>query len=283
MNDPIHAIKQGYSSLRPSEKKVANFVLQAPHTCINTSIAELAKQTEVSEPTVIRFCKAIGCNGYQEFKLKLAQFIGNSHSGNTHFAAFTLSRNDSLDDITRKVFDSSVREILRVKESLNSEMLKAAIQAIANARRLEFFGFGASGVVAQDAQHKFMRLKSLTFTNSDPHMQLISASTMTGNDVVIAISQSGRSRELLRSIKQARESGAKIIGICADNTPLAEHCHFPLSVDAQENNALFTPLSSRIAHLVVVDVLATGVAVLKEPELSARLKKIKLGLRSSKC
>ncbi|MET4692363.1 MurR/RpiR family transcriptional regulator [Endozoicomonas lisbonensis] len=282
MNDPIIAVQQGYSSLRRSEKKVADFVLKCPHESLNCSIADLAKKTQVSEPTVIRFCKAIGCAGYQDFRLKLAKTVGSSDTSTPQFAEFSLNPDDSMEDLSRKVFDSSIREILQVKHALNTGLIDTATQAIARARRVEFFGFGASGMVAQDAQHKFMRLKPLTFASSDPHLQLISASTMTEADVVIAISQSGRSRELLQSVKQARTKGATIIGVCSVNTPLAEYCHIPLSIEARENTALFTPLSSRIAHLIVIDVLATGVAVLKQPEVSEQLRNIKQSLSASK-
>lgn len=282
MNDPLHAIQACYGDLRRSEQKVADFVLKAPQTCINLSIADLARQVDVSEPTIIRFCKAIGCLGYQEFKLKLAQNIGSDNADNSRFVEFKLDNSDSLTDITNKVFDASIREILRVKESINRSLLEKAIRTIALARRVEFFGFGASGVVAQDAQHKFMRLKTLTFANSDPHMQLISASTMTRQDVVVAISQSGRSRELIQSVKQARKSKATIIGICADHTPLAEQCDYPLSIESKEDTTLFTPLSSRIAHLAVIDLLATGVAIHKGPELNKHLINIKKSLKASR-
>ncbi|AMO54366.1 transcriptional regulator [Endozoicomonas montiporae] len=282
MNDPIIAVQQGYSSLRRSEKKVADFVLTHPHDSLNSSIADLAKKAEVSEPTVIRFCKAIGCSGYQDFRLKLAKTMGSIDTATPQFAEFSLNPGDSLEDLSRKVFDSSIREILQVKQALDFRLIETATRVIARARRVEFFGFGASGIVAQDAQHKFMRLKPLTFASSDPHLQLISASTMTEADVVIAISHSGRSRELIESVKQAKKRGATIIGVCSDHTPLAEYCHIPLSIEAREDTALFTPLSSRIAHLVVIDVLATAVAVLKQPDIAEQLRKIKQSLSVGK-
>ena len=282
MNDPLHAIQTHFDDLRPSEQKVASFVLKNPQNCINSSIADLARQVNVSEPTIIRFCKAIGCLGYQEFKLKLAHGIGSDNADNSRFAEFKLDNKDSLADVSNKVFDASIREILRVKKSINHSILEKAIKSIVSARRVEFFGFGASGTVAQDAQHKFMRLKTLTFASSDPHMQLISTSTMTSQDVVIAISQSGRSRELIQSVKQARKSKAKVIGICADHTPLAEQCDYPLSIESKEDTTVFTPLSSRIAHLAVIDLLATGVAIHRGPELNKHLRKIKKSLKASR-
>ncbi|MGI9282362.1 MAG: MurR/RpiR family transcriptional regulator [Endozoicomonas sp.] len=277
-NDPIKAVKQGYGALRRSEKKVADLVLSDPSRCVNCSIAELARQASVSEPTVVRFCRAIGCNGYQEFKLRLAQSLGSG----SRFAELKLDRKDSPADIAHKVFNGTVRELLNVRDLLNTEQLQQAIEILANAQRIEFYGFGASGAVAEDARHKFIRIQPSTTACADPHIQLISASTMTERDVVVAISQSGRSKELLQSVKLARKHGATVIGICPENTPLAKLCNLPMAVAAEENTELFTPLTSRIVHLVVIDVLATGVAMLKEPELSRQLKKIKHGLSNSR-
>ena len=280
MHDPILAVQQGYSLLRRSEKKVADFVLSEPLVCLNSSIADLARKVEVSEPTVIRFCKAIGCSGYQDFRLKLAQRVGNQDSSTLSFAEFTMCPDDSLEDLGRKVFDGSIREILQVKDALDFQAIERAIHTIASAKRLEFFGFGASGIVAQDAQHKFMRLNPLSFASSDPHMQLIATSTMTPDDVVIAISHSGRTKELIHTVQQATSNGAVVIGVCPGNTTLADSCTVPLSINAKENTALFTPLSSRLAHLVVIDVLATGVAALIESDVSEQLLKIKQSLNA---
>ena len=274
--DLIQAVRQGYESLRRSEKKVADLVLDNPSQCINSSIGELARLATVSEPTVVRFCRAIGCAGYQEFKLRLAQSLGND----TRFAAIKLERNDSIRNISSKVFDGTVRELLNVRDQLNMENLQSAIEALTRARRVEFFGFGASGAVARDACHKFIRLQSSTTACADPQIQLISASTMTEEDVVVAISQTGKSRELIHSVKLARRQNATVIGICPDNTPLAKYSSLPLAIAAEENTGLFTPLTSRIVHLVVIDVMATGVAMQKEPDLSLQLNNIKRGLKS---
>ena len=277
-DDPIKAVKQGYGALRRSEKKVADLVLTDPSSCMNFSIAELARQSDVSEPTVVRFCRAIGCNGYQEFKLKLAQSLGSG----SRFAELKLDEQDTTSDMAHKVFNSTVRELLNVRDLLNTDSLHEAIDILSKAKRIEFYGFGASGAVAEDARHKFIRLQPSTTACADPHIQLISASTMTQNDVVVAISQSGRSKELLQSVRLARKHNATVIGICPDNTPLARLCSLPMAIAAEENTELFTPLTSRIAHLVVIDVLATGVAIQKEPDLSRQLKNIKRGLSNTR-
>lgn len=277
-NDPIVEVGKQYDSLRRSEKKVADWVISEPATCISLNIGQLAKQVGVSEPTVMRFCKAIGCTGFQDFKLKLARTLGAVSV--PRFDSMKLDRDDSAESLKNKVFDSTIQELMQVRDRMNMVGLQSAIDVLCDARRIEFFGFGASAAVARDARHKFIRLKSTAVACADPHVQLISASTMTRDDVVVAISQTGRSKDLIHSVKLAREHGASIVGICPDNTPLAEYSDFSLAIAAEENTELFTPLTSRIAHLVVIDVLAAGVAMQKEPELEQQLKSIKKGLRS---
>ena len=276
--DPLAGIHQQYDQLRRSEKKVADFVVQQPSLCISLNINQLAQQAEVSEPTVMRFCKAIGCSGFQDFKLQLAKSIGNSQEPG--FASLALHPDDDISIIKDKVFSATFQELILVRDSVNVDHLQTAASVLSSAERVEFFGFGASGIVASDAYHKFMRFQISTSACSDHHMQLISASTMKEGDVLVAISQSGRSKELIHSVKQAKKNQATVIGICPDQTPLAEYSDLPLSIAAEENTDLFTPLTSRLAHLVVIDVLATCVAMAKEPTLNQHLKSIKKGLRS---
>ncbi len=275
---PLAGISQQYNHLRRSEKKVADSILAAPSSCLTLNIKQLALHANVSEPTVMRFCKAIGCSGFQDFKLKLAQDIGASRE--SQFAEFAVDQEDDSQIIKKKVFNATIQELLTVRDQLSISSLQLAVGALMNASRVEFFGFGASGAVAKDAYHKFIRLQMNTAASSDPHMQLISVSTMKKGDVVVAISQTGRSKELIYSVKQAKKNNVTVIGICPDHTALAEQCDFPLSIEASENTEQFTPLTSRIVHLVVIDVLATCVAMSKEPALSHQLKSIKNGLKS---
>jgi RpiR family carbohydrate utilization transcriptional regulator len=145
---------------------------------------------------------------------------------------------------------------------------------------VEFYGFGASAPVAFDAQHRFFRLRLATAAYSDPHLQNMSATSLEPGDVVVAFSQSGRTRALLDSIKQVKKRGAIVIGLAPGHTPVATAATIPIAIDVKEDFQLYTPLSSRIAHLVVIDVLAIGVAQRKGPELEDHLVRIQEGLRS---
>ncbi|MEX0619616.1 MAG: SIS domain-containing protein [Pseudohongiellaceae bacterium] len=262
--------------LRPSESKVADFVLEHAHEVINMRIVDLASRAAVSEPTVIRFCRAMDYEGFQSFKLQLAQHLG---SGGV-YTQFAVDDADTVADLSAKVFDSTIGSLITVRDELDPDVLENAINIIAAASRVEFYGFGASGSVAADAQHKFFRLQLSTAAYTDPHIQHMSAISLGKKDVVVAISQSGQTRALLQSVNLAMEAGATVIGLAPQNTPLSRQCSIPIYVNMEEDDRAFTPVSSRIAHLLVIDVLAMGVARHRKPLLKDHLKRLRKTLRT---
>ena len=272
----IRRMADNLQSLRKSEAKVATYVLAHANDVIKMRIVDLAAQSEVSEPTVIRFCRALGFDGFQSFKLQLAQQLGLG----SVYTQFAVDDNDTVADLGNKVFDTTIGSLLTVRDELNPEVLEQAINTISNARRVEFYGFGASGSVAADAQHKFFRLQLSTAAYTDPHIQHMSAISLSTEDVVVAISQSGETQALLQSVTLAREAGAKVIGVAPQNTSLSHQCSIPIYVNMEEDLQSFTPVSSRIAHLVVIDVLATGVARHRKPLLKEHLKRLERSQRA---
>ena len=272
----IRRIADSRRQLRKSEAKVASYVLEHVNDVINMRVVDLAERAGVSDPTVIRFCRAVGCNGFQAFKLQLAQQAGLGDV----YTQFAVDDKDTVRDLRNKVFDSTVGSLLEVRDDLDPEALERAIDTIIRARRVEFYGFGASGSVAADAQHKFFRLQLLTAAYTDPHIQHMSAISLDERDVVVAISQSGQTRALLESVKLAMEAGATVIGLAPKDTPLSDLSSIPIHVNVREEHQAFAPVSSRIAHLAVIDVLGTGVAVHRKPLLNLHLKKLERSQRS---
>ena len=270
------SISDTLPDLRKSERKVAEFVLKDPLNVIRMRIVDLAQQSGVSEPTVVRFCRAVGCKGFQDFKLALAQQLASSPS----YGQIAVTESDSTREYTHKVFDSTVDTLLKVRDSLVLEKLEAAVAAINAADRVEFYGFGASAAVAFDAQHKFFRLQITSAAYSDPHLQNMSATSLRPGDVVFAISQSGRTQALLDSMERVKKAGGIVIGLAPSDSPVARSATIGTDVDAKEDIQIYTPLSSRIAHLAVIDVLAIGVAQKKGPQLDAHLRQLQAGLSS---
>ena len=272
----IRRIADSRRQLRKSEAKVANFVLENVTDVLAMRVVDLAEHAGVSDPTVIRFCRAVGCNGFQAFKLQLAQQAGLGGV----YTQFAVDDKDTVEDLRNKVFDSTVGSLLGVRDDLDPETLELAIDTINRARRVEFYGFGASGSVASDAQHKFFRLQLVTAAYIDPHIQHMSAISLDERDVVIAISQSGQTRALLDSVRLAMEAGATVIGLAPKDTPLSELCSIPIHVNVREENQASAPVSSRIAHLAVIDVLGAGVAVHRKPLLNEHMKRLERSQRA---
>lgn len=266
----IRRLTDARSTLSKSETKVASYVLDNAHEVIKMRIADLARGSQVSEPTVIRFCRAIGFDGFQSFKLNLAQHLGRGGV----YSQFAVDDSDTIEDLRNKVFDTTIGTLLTVRDELDPIALERTINAITRANRVEFYGFGASGSVAADAQHKFFRLQMSSAAYTDPHIQHMSAISLGRDDVVVAISQSGQTTALLQSVRLAREAGATVIGLAPRDTALSQECTIPIYVNREEDHETFAPVSSRIAHLVVIDVIATGVALKRKPVLKDHLRKL---------
>ena len=273
----LRQIKNTLPELRKSERLVADFVLKDPKSVITMKTAEASTAMGISEPTLIRFCKALGFSGYQEFKINLSQQL----AADDYFVMYEIEEDDSIHELCEKVFDTTISEILNVRSQINQDVLESAIEALANAKRVEVYAFGGSAPVAMDAQHKFFRLKISSSFISDPHIQLMSANSLSKDDVVLAISQSGTTSALIDSVKIVRKSGVKVIGIMPENSPLANICDYPISINVGDNYSITTPHTSRIAYTAVIDVMTMGIAQLK-PEAQEHLYNIVDSQRSLK-
>jgi RpiR family carbohydrate utilization transcriptional regulator len=250
-------IKAIQPTLTKSEQKVAEFVLQQPRMAVEMPIASLAEAVGVSTPTVIRFCRSFGCKGFQDFKVLLAQDLG----GNARYAHREVESNESAAELTAKVIDGAIASLLKVRNGLNPTSLQRAIEWLGEAERIEFYGIGGSGIVAQDAQHKFFRLGTPVVAYADPTIYQTAAGLLDHRAVVVAISQSGHNASLIAAAKSALETGAKVIAITSSGSPLARLASVALHVDLLRDEDSYAPIKSRMGHLAVVDVLAVGVAL----------------------
>lgn len=262
----------------PSERKVADAVLADPERAVRLTLAELAVAAAVSEPTVVRFCRRIGHDGYQDYKLGLARSLV-TRSG---YADLEVKPDDPIRAVAHKIVDATVDVLGHVRRTLDTDALAAAVELLAGAHKIEFYGMGASGAVALDAHHKFFRLVVPCVAYVDAHMQFMSAATLAPGDVVVAISHTGRTRELIESAELARRQGASVIAITASDTPLARLASLALTVDVPEDTDVFTPMFSRLAHLVILDVLAVGMAMRGGEATRARLARMKASLRAKR-
>jgi RpiR family transcriptional regulator, carbohydrate utilization regulator len=279
----LDRIKASLSSLAPAEQRVGKLVLADPRAFANLPVSELSDRAHVSKPTVVRFCRSMGYDGLSDFKLKLA----GSVSEGVPFIHRSVDVDDKVGDILVKVIDNTVAAFLKYRNDASSFAIEKAAEALTdtyNKRgRIEFFGVGNSGIVAQDAQHKFFRLGVTSIAYSDGHMQVMSASTLGPGDCVVVISNSGRTRDLMDACDIARKNGATTIVLTASGSPLASAGNIHLSADHPEGYDRYSPMVSRLLHLLIIDILATTVALrIGGVKLQPLLKEMKNNLRNKR-
>ncbi|OJF97674.1 SIS domain-containing protein [Pararhizobium antarcticum] len=274
----LEIVRHALPDLRKSERKVANRVLEDPNRILNAALAEAAALSDVSEPTVIRFCVAIGCTGYQEFKLKLAHSLALGTTA-THSV---LSKDDTTAELVEKIFGYTMTSLDWARSHLNTEALGAAIGLLSQARSIEFFGLGASGIVALDAQQKFPLFGVPCGAQADTHQQLMTASMMQTGDVAVIFSNTGHTIAMIEVAEIARKSGAKVIGVSGSKAPLLDYCDVAILVETLDNTDIYTPTISRIAALVVVDILCSAVGLRRDAEHGQRFENMKQLLRNQR-
>lgn len=278
--DILGRIKDQLKLLSPAERKVGAAVLADVPRAVQDNIASLAERAGVSEPSVTRFCRAIGCQGVRDFKLKLAQslVVGESYLN---------------PDISPKPTDSDLpaywspiladaRGALReVERQLTPSSIQAAAETIANARRVFTFGLGGSATtLAEEAQYRLFRYGVNVSCCPEAYFMRMTAATLSKDDVVLAISLSGRTVELIDAVNLARGYGATTIAITATASPLADSVEHPLTVAITENHDTLTPTSVRFAYLAVMDLLSAATGYIMGPESHENLRRIKYALQN---
>ena len=280
----LDRIRAALPALPAAERRVADVLLQDARAFASQPVGTLAARAGVSKPTVVRFCRSVGYRGLADFKLKLA---GSVNEG-VPFVHRAVAEDDGAGELVVKVVDNAVSALLKYRNAAASHAVERAVDALAAAcrdgHRIEFHGVGNSAIVAQDAQHKFFRLGVHATASSDGHVQVMSATMLQPGDCAVVISNSGRSRDLLDVAEIAHRQGATVIVITASGSPLARRALQPgyllLAADHPEDHDRYSPMVSRLLHLVIVDILTTGVALrLGSEHLRPMLQAIKRNLR----
>ncbi|TCI36241.1 MurR/RpiR family transcriptional regulator [Exiguobacterium sp. SH4S7] len=249
-------IRGAYSTLSKKEQRIADYMLKQPELIIHHTINQVADDLDVAESTVFRFCQRVGFKGYQALKIALASDIvaplQDIHED--------ITQDDTPLQIAEKIFATNVKTIESTRQILEEATMQQAVDLLLSARRIEFFGSGGSAVIALDAYHKFVRSGLLVTANLESHMQLMSASQLTTDDVAVLISHSGASKETLDVAHVCRDRGVPIIAITNyAKSPLSKLADVALYTVSQETEFRSEALASRIAELSLIDALFTVV------------------------
>jgi len=253
----LEFIARSLDSLRKSDRRVAEWILGNPESAVDLTLGALARAAQVSEPTVIRFANAVGCDGFRDLRVKLARSIAFART-TSHSA---IAATDDLEDIVSKIFDFNLSNITWVRAHLDITSISAAVEALSRAPRIEFFGMGASGIVALDAAQKFPLFGAPCSAQTDGHQMLMAASMMRDGDVAIGISNTGQTEEVVRALRVAGSRGAITIGITGGAGPLQVCSTIPIVAQTLENTNVFTPTVSRLSAMIVIDILSTAVSL----------------------
>ena len=250
-------IRRGLDDLSRAERKVADRVLAQPRQVLNAPIAEIAKAADVSQPTVIRFCRSLGCEGLSDFKLRLA----SSLTGTVPVTHTQVLPEDSMIELGGKVLGNTAAAILQVRNHLNRDSIDRAIELLNSAQRVSIHASGYMSVIAQDALFKFLRLGLSCSAFTEARLHELGAGVIRPDDAVLIISTSGRTPELLEVADAAQARGAPVVALTVSQSPLARRADVALLVDHGEDLETHVPMVSRILLLLLVDILAVGVAL----------------------
>ncbi|MHA6644913.1 MurR/RpiR family transcriptional regulator [Mesorhizobium sp. A623] len=275
--DIISLIKESYSNLSPAERAVADVVLENVQFSVDASNAVLAQRAGVSEPTVTRFCRTIGCAGVRDFKLKLAQSLV--------VGALYLSSEPTADAANgvpcwSAVFGEARRALQEAERQLDPVQVQKAADLIAKARQVVVFGLGGSAsALAQEIQYRLFRYGITVSAHCDPYVMRMAASTLKPTDLVIAISATGRTREVIEAVEIAKHYRAGAICLTAPDTDLVRVSDVALTVAVAEYPDTLKPTASRFAFLAVIDLMAVATGYALGPSARETLRRIKYNVQ----
>jgi DNA-binding MurR/RpiR family transcriptional regulator len=276
-DDIISIIKHTMANLRPSERRVADAVLADVSFAVHSANAELARRAGVSEPTVTRFSRAVGCNGVRDLKVKLAQslVVGRIYLEEPPHA----DDNPAKPTLWKIILEDIHRAINTAERQLAMPDFERAADAITACRRLITFGVGGSSTaIAQEAASRFFRLGVSVSNYSDSHLMRMIAATLEKTDVVLAISATGKPQEIVDAVKIAQEYGTTVIAITKPNSPLAALADISLGLYVPETPNALKPTASRYAFLAALDLLAALTAYRNPREMQERMRRVKYAL-----
>ncbi|TCZ77411.1 MurR/RpiR family transcriptional regulator [Paenibacillus albiflavus] len=258
MSGGLVRLREILDELTLSERKVAEYILNHPDEMIGMSVAQLAQQSGGSQAAVIRLCKSLGLKGYQELMIKVAVDL-QKDVGSDSYQEF--HPNDTIEQIIQSVSNNNIQSIRDTAKIIDPIRIQKAVNAIIQAKRIYFYGQGASNLIAIDAQHKFLRINKTCFAFADADLQVTSSVMLTPEDVAITVSYSGETPYMIECIKRANTSGATTISLTKyGNTTISQLADIPLYSTSTENEIRSGATSSRITQLNIIDILYLGVA-----------------------
>lgn len=255
--DFLARIRTVYNQFTRAEKKVADYIVGHSREILFMSITELADSCGVGETSVFRFCRTVGLGGYQEFKMQLSLSM-QAQEGEESVLTGAITPEDDLSKLVQKVLQTDQRALTETAALLDMEALDRAVAYLSQARRVIFFGVGASLTAAMKTSHKFLRIEPKVSCVNDAHTQAMLAATMSEEDVAVVFSYSGSTKDTNAVAELAHRTGAKVIAITRfQKSPLTEFTDVTLLCGADESPLQGGSSSADISQAFLVDLLYT--------------------------
>lgn len=274
----LNTISSLYHSLTKSEKKIADTILRSPDLVSQCPLSEIAKHLEVGEATLVRFCRTIGFKGFSDFKLELSiELATKDNNDETVLETEIMPSDDSL-TIAQKLQAAVSNVMEETVNLLDLKQLEQVVKAIKKARRIFLFGVGSSGVTAEDAKNKLMRIGFQVDATGNNHFMYMQAALLTLSDVAIGLSHSGYSAETAHTLKIAKQNGATTVALTHSlRSPVTEYADYVLVNGNKQGKLQGDSIGTKIAQLFVLDLIY-ALLVQGEEELAAQTKQKNLNV-----
>lgn len=258
------------SQLTNAERRVGEWLLAHPAQALEQDTRALAGQIGVSQPTLVRFARSLGCTGFDDFRLKWAQEIGQGPGAASAMPVTlaTLAASPDLDALTRGLFDFSLQALAQVREQLDRDALAQMIRRLDAARQVLLFGYGNAAVVVDEARRRLLRVPLLVSACSEASLQALAAAAMAPGDVLLLVSHSGRVPGLLEQVAALRGRGICVLAITTSSSPLLDAVDQALCLDVPDSGDALTPGTAQLAQLVVFDLLVLGLATARAARMA---------------
>ena len=274
------ALKEMLEQLKPSERKVAEYIMANPHEIVSISIQKLAELSGVSEATIVRLCQRLNMKGFQDLKLRVAGDLASSQLSGGYEE---IRMEGPLEQLMQSISNNNKQSIDDTLTVLSAEEVRKAADALSHARRIAVFGMGASFIIAEDLRQKLVRIGCWCEAYPDFHGQLTAAVNLGPGDVAFGVSYSGQTVEIVESIKEAKQQGATIITLTKfGKFPVNELADIKLFVSSAEQSIRSGAMASRIAQLNVIDILFITIASSRKDEVIPLLEKTRLAVNRTK-
>lgn len=269
--DLLRSIRAAMDGLSTGQRTIAEMILADPNWAVQAPVEELATRAAVSAPTIVRFARAVGCEGLKDFKRKLAGALALG----TPYLHRSVQPGDGASDIVRNVVGSTLSVLAGWQQQIDAGAVERAAEAIHRARRIDCYGTGlTSGFLAEDMQARLFRLGAVTNAYSDAHLQLVAAASLAKGDVLFAISFVGAMPTLLESVKLGRERGACVIALTRGTAPLARLADIVLDTEVPQDAAMRVGTDAYVVQLMMIEIIMVIVGLKRGPETLGRLKEI---------